>query len=394
VHVAAWAVASTVLTVSGCASRSATTPTTLAPLVTPLRVVTTTAPPTTQPDVTTPDGPLVSALPDATCGWADPLPGGEVTFVAGDRLYGVAPDGAGLHCLTTLKTSQRVPLRWSPHGERALFDNGTLLDATGRHDTGVKVDPLRTRFVPPDDTSVLVPTSSGKGIVQRSVTGTGAKADVTFLATTDLAEPHPAGAATVASGVSAAGRRGVFAAISGDPTAHLLLTVAKDGPQVTELALDAGGHVAYLVAAGDTSYRLVRLDLGSLATSEVTSEHSPLSDVVVGPVEGTTAWRTGLCNSVTAAWVLDDRTGSPVTVGAGSELDGLSVTPIGWLDAGRLVVAARPLGCTGRADLWVWNLLDGSSTLIVRAVDAAAVRSIAEVADPLVLDGGATPQAL
>jgi hypothetical protein len=38
------------------------------------------------------------------------------------------------------------------------------------------------------------------------------------------------------------------------------------------------------------------------------------------------------------------------------------------------VLTARPIGCDGPADVWIWNLLDGGAALITKNVQYAAVR--------------------
>ncbi|MCU1358855.1 MAG: hypothetical protein JWN99_144, partial [Ilumatobacteraceae bacterium] len=108
----------------------------------------------------------------------------------------------------------------------------------------------------------------------------------------------------------------------------------------------------------------------------------------------TVAWTVGLCNSVTHTRVRDDRTGAAVEVGLGTPIETLSLSPVGWLDGARLVVAARPLGCDGPADVWIWNLLDGSATLLAKTVEFAAVRSTPEAAAPLAIAAEAVPGVL
>jgi hypothetical protein len=92
--------------------------------------------------------------------------------------------------------------------------------------------------------------------------------------------------------------------------------------------------------------------------------------------------------------VRDDRTGAPVDVGIGTPIESLSLSPVGWLDGARLVVAARPLGCDGPADVWIWNLLDGSAILLAKTVEFAAVRVLPEPAAPLAIAAEAVPAAL
>jgi hypothetical protein len=92
--------------------------------------------------------------------------------------------------------------------------------------------------------------------------------------------------------------------------------------------------------------------------------------------------------------VRDDRTGTPVDVGTGTPIESLSPAPVGWLDGARLVLEARPLGCDGPADVWIWNLYDGSATLLAKTVDHPSIRTTPSAANPLTIDPGAVPGTL
>jgi hypothetical protein len=81
-------------------------------------------------------------------------------------------------------------------------------------------------------------------------------------------------------------------------------------------------------------------------------------------------------------------------VGEGTPLDGQSLSPLGWLDAARLVVATRPLGCDGPADVWIWNLLDGSATLLVKNAEFPAVRVAAPLSNAFGVAADAQPAVL
>jgi hypothetical protein len=80
-----------------------------------------------------------------------------------------------------------------------------------------------------------------------------------------------------------------------------------------------------------------------------------------------------------------------VQIGTGTPLQPLSVSPIGWLDANRLVVASRSIGCDGLADIWIWNISDGAATLLVKSVEFPATRTVNEPAGPLAITPGAVP---
>jgi hypothetical protein len=54
----------------------------------------------------------------------------------------------------------------------------------------------------------------------------------------------------------------------------------------------------------------------------------------------------------------------------------LSTEPVGWIDAQQLLVSARPAGCVGPSDLWIWNVATAAATPLVSGVDNAAVRAV------------------
>src|SRR5829696_3364242 len=100
-----WSAAAVVIvTVVGpsCAPPRAATTTSLVPLVAPEALpVSTVAPSTTAAPSSDPNSPLVAAVPEMECAFADRLTTGEISFVVGDRLYGAAPDGTVLRCLAS-----------------------------------------------------------------------------------------------------------------------------------------------------------------------------------------------------------------------------------------------------------------------------------------------------
>jgi len=370
---------------SGCAPRSAVPPTTLTPLIPANQLPTTTeAPTTTAAPSSDPSNPLLAALPEGECAYADPLPGGELTFVVAERLYGVAPEGTSARCLSTINGSQRGVVRWSPRGERALLNNGTTFDANGRRDNGYLPENSRVRWVQPTANALIAPTTSSRTLVRRDAL-TAQRSEVTFLAQTDIAISHPAGGSLIGAGVAFDGTHGIYVASDLGTNPRPILRVESADVSVTELAMDASGEALFFVSSGTSTFELHRLAFPTLAMMDVTSEQAPISELVTGPVAGATAWRVGLCNSVTQVRVLDERIAEPVDVGEGTPIAALSLSPLGWLDANRLVVAARPLGCDGPADVWIWNRLDNAATLVVKAVEFPAVRVVAQVATTIAI---------
>lgn len=379
--------------VAGCTVNAAPTPPSLVPLVPPDQLpITTVAATTTTAPSSRPDDPLLTSLPDGECLWADALPGGEITFVAGDRLIGASPDASVVRCLTTLTAAQRGVVRWSPIANRAMLNSATVFDVAGIRASGF--DPATTRLVweYPVGDGLIAPTPSGRTLVRRSAVD-GARTEITFLARTVVVASHPSGQGLLAAGNTGDGMNGVFLAAP-DGTAARPLLFSGDDRVFDELAVDPSGWSAYIISERGDSFFLHRFSLADYSAAEVASGPTPLLRAVPGPTATSVAWQEGLCNSVTDTWVFDDRTASRRVVGAGTPLEDLSLAPVGWLDANRLVVAARPLGCDGAAAVWIWNLVDGSATLLATSVEQPALRLLQPQATLPAVDPAVQPALL
>jgi hypothetical protein len=379
---------------AACTVNEATTPTSMVPLIPPDQLpITTLAATTTTAPSSDPDDPLLVALPQGDCAYADAPTEGELTFVFGNRLFGTTFDAATVRCLAELEPTQRGAMRWSPVANRALLNPGTVFDVGGIRSSGF--DPATTRLVweYPVGDALIAPTPSSKTLVRRSATDGGQRTEITFLPRTWLVASHPSGQALLAVGRTADDVTGLFAAGPTGQDGRPLLFIAGDRT-VQELAIDPSGRSTYLISTRGDSFSLHRLSLTDLVLSEVSSTPTPLLQVTPGPTASAVAWKSGLCNSITDTWVFDERIGSAVVAGVGTPLEGLSVAPLGWLDATRLVVTARTLGCDGPADVWTWNLLDGSATLLVKSIELPALRQLQPQATMPVIDPVAAPPAL
>ena len=369
------------------------------PLVAPDALpVSTPAPSTTAAPSSDPNTPLIAAVPEIDCAYAEPLAGGEITFVVGDRLYGAAPDGTVLRCLALLSPGQRGPVEWSPDGTRALLSASWVYDVAGSRFSGFDVANVRVQWEWPTATGMFAPTASNHTLVRRDAADPNLRTEITFLAETMAAVAHPAGGVVLASGTAPDGTTGIFAATDTGQSTRMLVSTgdAQSATQVniTELGADAAGDVLYFIADNGTSSRIDQLTFGDLSVTELSNEQAPIVLLTTGPTRRTVAWRVGLCNSVTRTRVRDDRTAVAVDVGVGTPIESLSLSPVGWLDGARLVVATRPLGCDGPADVWIWNLFDGSATLLAKTVEFASVRTLPEEASPLAIAPEAVPASL
>jgi hypothetical protein len=380
---------------AACTAETAETPPSLVPLVPPDQLpVTTVAPSTTVASSSDPNSPLLAALPETECGYADPLPGGEITFTVADRLYGMSVDATIVRCLRQLEPVERGPVKWSPDATRALLNAVGVFDIVGVRASGFEATATRVTWEYPNGAGMFTPASNDRILVRRDAADPRQRTEVTFLARTNAAIAHPGGGVRVAAGQADDGVRGIYAATDAGDGRRLLATIADPAADVLELAVDAAGDAMWILTDNGAQFRIHQLFLGDLGLLELTSEQAPIAGLVAGPATRSLGWKVGLCNSVTTARVLDARTGTPLTVGENTPLVGQSVAPIGWIDAARVVVTARPFGCTGPADVWTWNLLDGSATLLVKNVEFPSVRLAAPPSNQFGVAADAQPGVL
>src|SRR5262249_27619098 len=116
----------------------------------------------------------------------------------------------------------------------------------------------------------------------------------------------------------------------------------------SDLAFSADGRALFFV------HRAAHiLDMDGLILSELGNEGENEHGLVVSTLDNSWAVSNGECdrNGSVEANALDLRAepGSPFA----DHNQGLE--PVGWLAGTRLVVAARPSGCDGPADVWVWS---------------------------------------
>lgn len=362
-------------TVAACTVNAAPAPTSMVPLIDPADLpITTLAPTTTAAPITGPVEPVLASVPEGPCAYADAPAGGEITFVSGDRLMGATADGVVTRCLLQIESTQRGIVKWSPVANRAVLAQATVFDVNGARPNGFDPFNIRVQWEYPVGDSLIGPSSSSYSLVRRSATEANKRSDPTFLGLTVFAVSHPSGQALIGAGLTRDRVEGVFAAdLDGTNLRPLALT--GDDTSFLELVADPTGRSVLVLTSRGDAVRLHRIDLASLAITEITSQPTPMQLVTASPAGDLVAWRAGLCNSMTATWLGGGAT-EPAVIGQGTPLQTRSVAPVGWLDAGRLVLAARTFGCDGPAEVWVWNLAEGSATLLVRGVEHPAVRVV------------------
>ena len=337
-----------------------------------------------------PPTPLVQSLPAAPCELGAVTADGEVTFVAGSKLYGVRPDGTGGRCLTELSEVPSGAVQWGPQGDRVLLGPSTVLDASGTRASGFFADNPAVRWSRPTGSALIAPRQNDGQLIWRESSDAAERLDISFLARTDSAVYHPAGRDILAAGVDAGGVYGVFLAGNRGEDARPVATVADATTFVHDLAFDAGGTHAYFVHDHPSEYHVHDLAFPDLALTDLVVSPEPVGRLVVDGV-ASIAWRQGDCAGRTSTVVWSPDSGPSRPVGAGSLLEIMSTEPVGWVGGGSLAVMARERGCDGPGDLWIVPAGSDPPVLVVSAIEQAAVRAVS--ATPVDLPGGINNQA-
>ena len=302
------------------------------------------------PEVTAADCAL-GAVPDV----------GEITFVRGGRLLGVAPvDGTTPRCLADGATA--AP-QWNGPGDRLVLDRAVILSK-------------------PTGTSVLRIDPRGR-LLKRPREG-GAEKDITFLDRTESAVYHPKGEHLAAVGTRG-GTHGIYVATNNGEGAKLV-TAGEFATRIEQLTWSASGALLF-VADHDDLHHLQRLELPSLALTTVAEVAGTISSVAASRFEGAGLAWTETVGGGCALRV--NRGGRSVVVPSSATAS----RPVGWLPGGVLVLRE---GCDGDESRVRTLDLTGEAPRVAVVVEGAqevAVRAALPVGPGLDLDAVVESQA-
>lgn len=309
---------------------------------------------------------LVRSLPAGPCDALREAPAaGEVTFLAGGRLFAVASDGAGPRCLARVGRSDA--LSWSATGDRVLLGGlRTLLpDGTGREAVESRVgSPHWSR---PTGKATVHVAEGGRKLLKIPAEG-GEPRDISFLDRHDEVAYHPAGTHVVVAGQSLTGLRGVFLATNTGASPQPLAT-GEDARRIHSLAFSHDGRLLFFAADHGDHHDVHVLNVGEGDISTLATSPEPVLGLTVSPFSGSVAVARGTCRRAeTLVWAAGPG-GEPVRVG----LSEPASQPAGWLPDGALLVLGRT-GCGSSGNLHVWQ--NGAAALLVAGVDGAAVRAV------------------
>jgi hypothetical protein len=314
----------------------------------------------------------VTVLPSPPCRKAGSLPpGGQVSFVAGVRLFVVSATGAGGECIGEFDSAN--PVQWAPAGDRYLVAGFDVVNvysgATPQAVTGLGSHPRTLGFSRPRGGNVLFVSVDGATLSKASTWG-GRAVDISFLRRHDEATYHPSGAQIAVIGASRDGRYGIWLATNEGKEARLVVPVSTQD-EFYGLAYSYDGSSLFYVADEHDHWDLRSLDL-SVAKPEPTkllSADSPITAPVVSLLSSdTVAYRQGDCDTGMQTYVADAR--GPRIVAAGKR----DTQPVGWMPDGTLVVAVSDDLCDIARSLDLYVVNEDKESLLVKDVLQAAVR--------------------
>ena len=369
------AVGFTVLAAGCNVDQGSTTTQTLPPLGTPSNTV----PPTTVAETTIATSveqqvaTSTIALPVGACVFSPPAATGEVTFEVGTRMYSISP-GNPTTCLTELTLDNVGPFRWSPAGDRVLLNSVTVFDGTQALPTGYLATNTGVTWSYPTGKALIAPAVADNHLLWRTAGQPETRTDISFLDRTDVAAYHPAGKNIFAAGQAADGTAGLYVAGNRGENPRLIAQLDQPATVITEIGPDPSGSRVYFVHDhGNGTFHVHALDFPALTLTDITEATEPVAKLTIGTTPSAAiAWRIGACAGLARTQISN---GGVVADQPGA-FAAMSTEPVGWLDPAQLIVAARPTGCTGPSDLWIWNIATSAATPLIAGVDNAAVRSV------------------
>ena len=270
--------------------------------------------------------------------------GDQITFVRGNRLLGVSPDGSAEKCLADLSSSAigdgTEAVSWNAPGDRVIVSDRAISRdlATTRALTGVSTRaPVWSR---PTGTSVVWISEDGR-LMKRSSFG-GKATDISFLGRHDDVTYHPAGTHIVTTGLADDGSYGLYLATN-IGTDQKLLARGEQARFITNLKFGSR-HLFYTARHGPQNWHLHSLTIGKDAFLSTIAKGS--SDFIYAVSEFDTF--------DPAAWSVpgDCGTGEPdklktngLRLRMTDALKESSLQPVGWLVSSELVVASKRPGC-------------------------------------------------
>ena len=331
----------------------------------------------------------VGALPaTGGCHLDPPSADGQITFVVGNRLYGIASNAIP-QCLADLKSRSPDWLSWSPDGDELLAGPDMLLRANGTMTTtGYFADNTNVRWSAPTGKALLAPKASTGQLIWRNAHNSAERIDVSFADNITSAAYHPAGKHIAVAGIGRDGQGpGVFVASNRGANAQRIGQL-EPGTTATDVAFEMEGNsIVFVHAHQNGGAHLHRWDFANGLQTLADLPGVTPTDLTVSQVDqGDIAWTQSYPTVKSISRVLVNGSTEPLVIGV-PEAERVTA-PIGWMPGHRLLVSSRsPDRGASPFDIWEWS--PTGMRLVIAGVTAAAARLIHGHYDELTIIPGA-----
>ncbi|HQV57774.1 MAG TPA: hypothetical protein PKV27_07160 [Ilumatobacteraceae bacterium] len=359
------------LLLAGCAERDEFTDSTLPPITSDQIAAATT---TSTIDLAPADqGPRTPTITGDGCELT-PVPAtgsATLTYSIGGSILELSADATEASCVIENVVPPPGEVIWAPGGNSLLIGPATLRNVFGAFPTGLVDTDTTVRWSYPDGAYLLSVNDRGR-LDRRTAGNARARQSLYAMDRTTTVTAHPAGEHLLIGGTARDRTVGIWIANLEGRSARPIVTVPTDGAAITEISSSSSGDQIGFVATVGERFELFIGRLPELTLARVLDVQTPLA-ALTQSASGALAVRVGACAGRTTTQMYAG--GTMVDVSASGALANRSTSPVGWLDANRLIVIARDTGCEGSGDLWAVNVANPNlPQLLVSAVDRVAIR--------------------
>lgn len=300
--------------------------------------------------------------------------GGQVTFVAGGKLWGVDQQGT-VACLADLQGRNPTWISWSPDGDEVLVGPDVVLRNDGRFvPTGYFPDNRLLRWSAPTGKALLAPNAQTGHLIWRNAHDSTDRIDVSFAERTTAAAYHPAGKHIVAAGIGNDGQgEGVFLATNRGANVQRIGSI--DAGEVSDLSFEmSGDSIVFLHHHPDGLTELHRYTFSNAVLEVVATEPvEAIEHLVASPVDDRVlAWSTAHSTLTSVLHVLAEPFGAAVSVSFPESV----LTPLSWMPNRQILFSRSDPGAVDGTPFGVWSWSGGNVRHLVDGVSAAAARTV------------------
>lgn len=355
----------------GCAERDEFTDSTLPPITSDqIAAATTTSTIALAP---ADQGPRTPTITGDGCELTAAPPSGAstLTYSIGGSILELSADATKASCIIDNVIPPTGEVIWSPGGASLLVGPATMRNIFGAFPTGLDDADTTVRWASPTGEYLVSIDKNGR-LDRRQAGVARSRQSLYVMQQTSTVTAHPAGEHLMIGGTARDKSVGIWIATLEGRSSRPIVTIPTADAAVTEISIGSSAdQFGFIATVGDRSEVFIGR-LPELTLARVLDVRVPLA-ALTQSASGALAVHVGACDDRTTTQIFTG--GTMVDVTMSGTLATKSTTPVGWLDANRLIVLARDRGCEGPGDLWQINLANTDAPeLLVSAVDRVAIR--------------------